>query len=242
MMLQTSRMLPQEGTDLAKKKKNDPQICYLIGAGDFAPQAFIAHPPGAGDFVVAADGGYDALNSLGDQKIEPDLLVGDFDSLKSIPTGGGIIRYPSQKNQTDMFLAVEEGLARGYKYFFIFGGTGGRLDHTVGNFQILSYLANKGARGFLIGEAENVTLIKNCALRFTSEAKGRLSVFSHGGMARGVSLTGLRYTLSNARLTPSFPLGVSNEFIGFASEVFVGKGELLIIWSGDVHRTVEWGE
>ncbi len=227
---------------MTKKKKCNPPICYLIGAGDFASQAFIARPPQEGDFVVAADGGYDSLRSLGSFQVEPDLLVGDFDSLDSIPTGGGIIRYPSQKNQTDMFLALEEGLARGYKLFFMFGGTGGRLDHTVGNFQILSYIAHKGAQGFLIGEQENVTLIKDRALRFTSEAKGTVSVFSHGGQARGVSLTGLRYTLSNARLKPDFPLGVSNAFIGFASEIFVGKGELLIIWSGDVYKTVELGE
>ena len=224
---------------MTKKKINNLRICYIVGAGDFAVNAFNVRRPQEGDFVVAADGGYDSLNSLGTLKIEPDLIVGDFDSLESIPTGGGIIRYPAKKNQTDMFLAVEEGLARGYKVFFIFGGTGGRLDHTVGNFQVLSYIALKGSLGFLIGEAENVTLIKNCALHFTSEAKGTISVFSHGGVARGVSLTGLRYTLSSAKLTPHFPLGVSNEFIGFASEIFVDKGELLIIWSGGVTKTVD---
>ncbi|NCB42408.1 MAG: thiamine diphosphokinase [Clostridia bacterium] len=223
-------------------KKGIPKICYLVGAGDFAAKAFERRLPRKADFVVAADGGYDSLKTVSSKKSEVDLLVGDFDSLASIPTGGGIIRYPAKKDQTDMFLAMEEGLARGYRIFFIYGATGGRLDHTIGNFQLLSHLANRGGVGFLIGEAENVTIIKDCALHFTSEARGMVSVFSHGGPAKGVSLTGLKYTLDDALLKPDFPLGVSNEFIGFSSEIFVEKGELLIVWKGSVHRTVDLKE
>lgn len=227
---------------MRKRKNPIPKICYLIGAGDFAAEAFEKRLPQKCDFVVAADGGYDALNHIEAKKVSVDLLVGDFDSLESIPTCGGIIRYPAKKDQTDMFLAMEEGLARGYRIFFIYGATGGRLDHTIGNFQLLSHLANRGGIGFLIGEAENVTIIKEGALHFTSEAKGTVSVFSHGGKAEGVSVTGLRYTLDCATLSPDFPLGVSNEFIGFSSEVFVKKGELLIVWHGSVHRTVDLRE
>lgn len=227
---------------MRKNKNPIPKICYLIGAGDFAAESFEKRLPRKCDFVVAADGGYDALHRIEGKKINVDLLVGDFDSLTSIPTSGGIIRYPAKKDQTDMFLAMEEGLARGYRVFFIYGATGGRLDHTVGNFQLLSHLANRGGIGFLIGESENVTVIKDCALHFTSEAKGTVSVFSYGGKAEGVSLTGLRYTLDDATLSPDFPLGVSNEFIRFSSEVFVRNGELLIVWCGAVHKTVELKE
>jgi len=225
-----------------KKRRGNPKICYLVGAGDFAADAFEKRPPGRRDFVVAADGGYDALSRARGNRTEVDLLVGDFDSLESIPTEGGIIRYPAQKDQTDMFLAMEEGLARGYRVFFIYGATGGRLDHTIGNLQLLSHLANRGGIGFLIGETENVTIIKDRAVQFTSEARGTVSVFSHGGPAEGVSLTGLRYTLDRAELSSDFPLGVSNEFIGFASEVFVEKGELLVVWRGLVNRTVDLKE
>ena len=225
-----------------KIKNSMPKICYLVGAGDFAAKAFEKRPPRKADFVVAADGGYDALKTVKARKGEVDLLVGDFDSLTSIPTGGGIIRYPAKKDQTDMFLAMEDGLARGYRVFFIYGATGGRLDHTIGNLQLLSHLANRGGIGFLIGETENVTIIKDNALHFTSEARGTISVFSHGGPADCVSLTGLKYTLDDAVLKPDFPLGVSNEFIGFSSEVFVKRGELLIIWKGSVHRTVDLKE
>lgn len=231
-----------EEIDLTKKKNTIPKICYLIGAGDFAAQAFEKRPPRRGDFVVAADGGYDALKRFSGKKAEADLVVGDFDSLASIPTGGGIIRYPAKKDQTDMFLAMEEGLARGYRIFFIYGATGGRLDHTIGNFQLLSHLANRGGIGFLIGITENVTIVKDKELHFTTEAKGTVSVFSHGGEARGVSLTGLKYSLDDATLASDFPLGVSNEFIGFSSEIFVEKGELLIVWCGPVHKTVELKE
>lgn len=231
-----------EESDLKKKKNTIPKICYLIGAGDFAAQAYERRPPRHGDFVVAADGGYDSVSRFTGKKSKVDLLVGDFDSLTSIPTDGGIVRYPTEKDQTDMFLAMEEGLARGYRIFFIYGATGGRLDHTFGNFQLLSHLANRGGIAFLISDTENVTIIKNEDLHFTSEAKGTISVFSYGGTAKGVSLTGLRYSLDDATLESDFPLGVSNEFIGFSSEVFVKEGQLLVIWSGAVHKTVELKE
>lgn len=42
--------------------------CYIVGAGDFTPRGFAPVP---GDLVLAADGGYRALYSLG---YTPDLL------------------------------------------------------------------------------------------------------------------------------------------------------------------------
>ncbi len=202
------------------------QTCYLFGAGDYGGMPRPELAPGA--LVIAVDGGFAQLARWG---LAPALAVGDFDSLGRVPEGVPVVRHPAQKDDTDMLLAVREGLARGCERFFIYGGLGARLDHTVGNLQILAFLARQGRAGFLLGEGAAVTAVRNGALSFSPEHTGTLSVFAWGGAARGVDLTGLRYPLEDAELTCDFPLGVSNEFLGKEAVVRVAHGTLLLMWT-----------
>jgi thiamine pyrophosphokinase len=200
-------------------------VCFIVGAAG-SDVGFI---PGDNDFVIAADAGYDTLERLG---IRCDLLVGDFDSISRIPSGGSVMRYPPMKDDTDMLLAVKQGFAHGCRTFFIYGGMGGRLDHTIANIQTLAYIADHGGEGYLIGNLENLTVFRNGRLSFHESRSGTISVFAHGGNAVGVTLTGLRYPLDRATLTPSFPLGVSNEFTEQPASVAVENGTLLVLWTG----------
>ena len=75
-----------------------------------------------------------------------------------------------------------------------------------------------------------MTVIKNETIGFSKDAEGIISVFCLGPDAKGVTETGLQYTLDNATLTSGFPLGVSNHFIGEASEITVKDGSLLVMW------------
>ena len=200
--------------------------CYIAGAGEFIDRIL----PRQGDFVIAADAGYTELNTRG---IIPDLVIGDFDSLGGAPKHPDIIHCPEEKDDTDMMLAVNQGLARGFKTFIINGGLGGRLDHTLANTQILMYIAKRGARGVLTGRGMCVTAITNGIARFVSEASGYISVFSAGNRAEGVTLEGLKYPLDDATLTCDYPLGVSNEFTGKPAVVEVRKGTLIITWEGE---------
>jgi thiamine pyrophosphokinase len=209
-------------------------ICYIIGAGEMSGEHF---HPGQNDLVIAADGGYRYLQTFG---IQPHLLVGDFDSLDTLPTDIEICRYPVMKDDTDTMLAIKIGLDQGYRQFRIFGGTGGRLDHTLANVQSLAYIAQHGGRGYLIGSGQNITVIKDSELRFNENASGILSVFTFSGPASGVFLEGLLYPLNDAVLQPDFPLAVSNHFTGIPATVRVQNGLLTVLWRGDIDKTLIW--
>ena len=198
--------------------------CYIFGAGDFEG---LEERPGAEDYVIAADGGYTACRRTG---VEPQLLLGDFDSLAEVPALPHVERVPVEKDDTDMVRAVKEGLARGEAEFHLLGGMGGqRSDHTVANMQTLAYLASHGAKGWLYGDGERYTaLCGPDVLELEARKAGNLSVFCLGADASGVTIRGAQYELENAALTAFFPLGVSNHFVGRAVRVSVDSGCLLI--------------
>lgn len=198
-------------------------VCHIFGAGDFYG---LKRRIGRKDIVIAADGGYRHCQAAG---IEPHLLLGDFDSLAEVPNLPHIRRVPVEKDDTDMMLAVKEGLARGFKDFCLYGGMGGqRTDHTIANLQTLVYLAHRGARGFLYGNGEIYTVIRNEELKLPARKEGTLSIFCMGPDAAGVTIRGAQYPLEKAVLTADFPLGVSNHFVGNEITVSVEQGCLLI--------------
>ena len=199
-------------------------ICYVIGAGENYGLDFT---PSENDFVIAADAGLLHLEKSG---IQANLVIGDFDSLNYIPSHKNTTVLNAQKDETDLFAAIREGIKAGYRTFYIYCGTGGRIDHTMANIQILAYLSENGMQGFLFGKDNVITSITNRKICFHPIASGYISVFSHTEKAKGVYLCGLKYELDNAVLTNTFPLGVSNEFIGKESSISVEEGRLLIVF------------
>lgn len=199
-------------------------ICYIIGANN--ANDVDLHPT-KDDYVIAADAGYTYVNQL---SVNADLVVGDFDSLGKRPDHPNIVEHPSEKDDTDMMLAIKEGLKRGYRTFVLYGGLGGQLDHTYANIQALAYLAEHDAAGYLLGDGLAITAIKNNRMHFDSNQKGMVSIFCNGKDAHGVNLKGLKFELTDALLTASMPLGVRNEFIGNNSEISVIDGVLVIMW------------
>ena len=197
--------------------------CVIFCAGGFDA---LAEPIENADLVIAADGGLAHTEKLG---IRPDICLGDFDSLGYAPAGAEI--HPVEKDDTDAMLAIRRGLELGCTDFLIYGSLDGpRLEHTVANFQALAFLADRGARGTLVGLRQMVTVIKNGMICFPAHFTGDLSVFCMGADAECVIIRGAYYEAENITLTAGFPLGVSNRFAGNEVTVSVGDGSLLLIW------------
>ncbi len=197
-------------------------ICYIVGAGEFYGE-FI---PKEDDLVIAADGGYRAL---AEKNIRCDLLLGDMDSLDKAPLGVETLKYKVEKDETDMRLAYLEGVKRGYTSFRLYGGVGGRVDHTFANYCLLAEIASNGHTATLYDERHKTFAIKNNSTRVVGDRGKTISIFAFGGEAHGVNITGLYYELKDGTLSPVNPLGVSNHFTEREGEVSVSSGTLLIM-------------
>jgi thiamine pyrophosphokinase len=206
------------------------ETCFIAGSGDFDENVL----PRPGDYIIAADGGYAALTARG---FVPDLVCGDFDSLGYVPRHPNVVTYSDEKDETDLELAITTGLERGHETFVINGALGGRLDHVFGGVGAIARLARLGGRGFLAGKDMNVTVVRCSRARFTDKSRGFVSVFALGGQARGVTLRGLKYTMTGGVLRPDSTLGVSNEFTGAPCSVSVEDGILAVMWSGRLYET-----
>lgn len=200
-------------------------VCYIASAGEMV-QPFPETEKD--DIIIAADAGYLHLEALG---IEPDILLGDFDSM-SLPKDKQALVYPVRKDDTDTMLAIRTGFEKGYKEFVIYGALGGeRTDHSIANIQSLGYIAEHGGRGTLVGRNEIFTIIRDGETVITSAENKTFSVFAYGGMAEDVTIEGSHYDVVSAELSPFFPLGVSNKFRSASVRIKVGKGCLLIVYN-----------
>ncbi|MBP5299493.1 MAG: thiamine diphosphokinase [Lachnospiraceae bacterium] len=207
--------------------------CVLVCAGDLTVGSI---PITEGDYVIAVDGGLMYCESLG---IEPDLIVGDFDSLtdsfaealKEIESKfpEKVVRLNPMKDDTDTMAALKIGIEKGFEIFYMYGCGGGRLEHTIANIQSLIYLKDRDLKGYIM-EGEGMTfVIRNESVSFKETMEGFISLFALDPVIKGVTEKGLKYTLEKSELTYGFPLGVSNEFIGVQSEITVDSGTALVV-------------
>ena len=197
-------------------------ICYIVGAGDYTPLPEINKD----DFIIAADGGFDSLARDG---LTPNLLIGDLDSIKNAPPSIETLRFNEKKDETDMHLAYLEGARRGFKSFALYGGTGGRADHTFANYSLLYYITKAGHEAKLVDKKYEARVIESTETSLSGEVGKYFSVFAIGGKAHGISIKNAAYELENGTLSPEFPLGVSNRFCDTPTHLSVKSGALLII-------------
>lgn len=208
------------------------RICCIFAGGPETELPCLPIPNNA--YVLCADSGLQLALRLGQT---PDLVLGDFDSLhdtaalQSLPPHCRIITAPAEKDDTDTMLAVRNALAAGYRDVRIYGAFGGRLDHTIANIQTLRFLTAHGAQGMLIGARDYICLQGTGTRTYPHREGFTFSVFSLTEQSTGVTLRGTYYPLTNATLTPAFPIGISNRITAAYAEVTCEEGLLLVMGS-----------
>jgi len=198
--------------------------CFIFGAGEFKGTGFPC--PSVNDLVIAADGGLAYAESMG---INPSVVLGDFDSLGRAPAGDyETLTFPPEKDYTDLMLAAEEGFNRGARTFYLLGATGGRMDHTLANIQVVVNLTRRGCKVYLIGNDYWISAVHNGKIELASSLKGYFSLYSFSEYCKGVSVKGAKYQVEDFNLRQDDPRAISNEFTGEACSVSVEDGTLLL--------------
>ncbi len=200
--------------------------CIIIAGGDVEIsrlKAFLCED----DFVIAADSGYRYCQNL---NIIPDLLVGDFDSyIGELPKNLNVVKLPKQKDDTDLLYALRCGVERCFLEFVIFGGYGSRPDQSFAMYQSLLWLKNNqpNASCLAVCNGFEVTVLKNEKTDLFVGENRYISVFAFGGEAV-VDISGASYSVSDYKLTPDFPIGVSNEAV-YSCTINVKSGAVLVM-------------
>ena len=134
----------------------------IIGGGDLTPafaEKIIRESGSRGSLcIAAADAGLEILDRIG---VAPDILLGDFDTVKQDVLGiytdrkdVEIIRHNPVKDASDMELTADVLLERGIRRVLVLGALGGRADHTMANLLLIYRMRRKGAE-FLILDPRN---------------------------------------------------------------------------------------
>lgn len=202
--------------------KKEPRAVLMAGA---AVKDYDFFTPMPDDFVICADGGYRHALRLG---IVPKVLVGDFDSLEAPrPSGAEILQFPPEKNETDLQLAMQCAIDRGYRHIYVLGAFGGRVDHFLGNISLMKWATDRGAT--VVMEDANTRLYMTKSKLFVPKSENRyLSILPFSGDAQ-VSLKGVKYPAEKTWFLSGETLGISNEITADAAEIIVHAGMVLVM-------------
>ncbi|MDE6758294.1 MAG: thiamine diphosphokinase [Clostridia bacterium] len=197
--------------------------CILVGGGDFCEEKFKQTQHSG--VVVAVDGGYQYVKDIADVV----CVIGDFDSLGYVPADIPVVRHDPVKDHTDMSLAINYLSEKGYDEFIIFGGLGGRLDHTIANLQMAhGFLKDSDIVIIFIDRDQEIRFISDEFVVLDGKEGDLFSLFAFD-KCKGVNVSGAKYELHDHTLINTFPLGVSNEFAGGECRISVEEGVLIFI-------------
>jgi thiamine pyrophosphokinase len=185
----------------------------------------------AADLLIAADGG--ALPLLRDG-IVPHVAIGDMDSIDAAGLADleayGITpqRFPREKDETDLELALLYAAAAGATAIDILGALGGRWDHTLANVALLALPELRERRTRLLADHQTLFLVRDAAV-LEGQAGDTVSLIPLAGDAHGVTTRGLRYQLDDATLSYERARGVSNVLLAPPGYVSLREGLLLVV-------------
>jgi thiamine pyrophosphokinase len=184
-----------------------------------------------GDALLAADGGTRHILALG---LRPSVVMGDLDSVMDDERHRleeacvRILQYPSDKDETDLELALRYAVQAGHREILVVAALGGRLDQTLGNLSLLTDPALAGVDVRLDDGVEEAFFVRDsCEVR--GSPGDIVSLIPWGGEVAGVITDNLRWPLRGEILHPHQTRGISNELLGESAAIHLKSGLLLVI-------------
>ena len=200
---------------------------YLLVVGGRAPTIEWLRDASKGRTVCCADRGADVCLAAG---IVPSLFVGDCDSVgedakRWLERAGVLTRfYPEEKDKTDTQIALDSILEDKKKTIILTGCFGGRFDHAL--ITLYSFIG-ANVIGCLADEKELIFILRGSdevAVRFTRTPEV-ISLLPLSDCCENVSIGGVHWPLSNARIYKYEPYTVSNRLESRSNSFSVGVGK-----------------
>lgn len=190
------------------------------------------------ELIIAVDHGADFF---AERENKPHHVVGDMDSAalvtkEDIACWADCIlhKFPAEKDETDTELAISLAIEEGADEIHIYGATGTRIDHVLGNIHIMKKALDAGVDCRMIDENNCIRLLSGTLHLKKEEQYGKyVSFLPWLGEVSGVCLRGMKYPLEDYTLPYGKALGVSNEITEDVATVIVGKGIAVMIESRD---------
>jgi thiamine pyrophosphokinase len=200
----------------------------LIFAGGDSPTDSLAEELPDAELIIAADSGYDLAIKAG---FAVDVLVGDMDSIETEVVPGHVVveKHPTDKDATDLELALDKVIESRPERVVVVGGAGGRVDHELATAALLCSTSWE-----TVDEIDWVTdrgwayVIRRRRI-IHGDVGETISLIPMGGPAVAVNTRGLRWNLVEATMHPGTTWGVSNEFSGPVADIRLGSGCLLAV-------------
>lgn len=202
--------------------------------GDFAERLIMSS---GFEVIIAADRGMDFLY---EHKITPDIIVGDFDSVKN-----EALSYFKEKGMSDMHVlnpekddtdsecALQIALDHGADHIIIIGATGTRIDHVLGNISLLGKAMSEGKMAELLDTHNRIRMIDNELEIEKNKQYGKYVSIIPVCKKNKITLEGFKYPLKDYTFEGFNTLGISNEIVDDIAKITVNEGQYIVIESKD---------
>ncbi len=183
-------------------------------------------------YILCADGGALNADKFG---LAPQTIIGDLDSLdegqiaKFVADGAEIIRFPTEKNETDLELALLWCIEQGASSICILGALGGRFDQTLANIYLLALPALEGIPIEVIDGEQSIRLLRTGRYQIDGQARDTISLIPLGEPVRGITTVALKYPLSGETLKMGPARGISNVMLTDQVIIEIESGILVLI-------------
>ena len=202
--------------------------------GDFAERLIMSS---GFEVIIAADRGMDFLY---EHKITPDIIVGDFDSVKNEALSyfkekgmSDIHVLNPEKDDTDSECALQIALDHGADHIIIIGATGTRIDHVLGNISLLWKAMSEGKRAELLDTHNRIRMIDNELEIEKNKQYGKYVSIIPVCKNNKITLEGFKYPLKDYTFEGFNTLGISNEIVDDIAKITVNEGQYIVIESKD---------
>ena len=201
--------------------------------GEAAPGEMLSDLVSRSNLILAADGGARLAKGLG---FTPQAIIGDCDSLDPeeqeyfLNQGIEFVRFQSDKDQTDLELAMDHAKKLGATEIHLIGAGGGRLDQILGNALLLAHADHSEVEIWLYDASFRATAVRpGKRLNIPTSIGTGLSLLPLSFEVSGVNLSGTHWPLNNQLLRVGSGLTISNRVTEDSVRVSIETGVMLLL-------------